>query len=465
MASVARTVTSGPGPIRKAGNALARVVHRSGSATRRRVRRHTHAGGAGESGLAKLIELHAVNSAGDMLITIALASTIFFSVPTGEARGRVALYLLVTMAPFALLAPVIGPLLDRIPHGRRAAMAMSMLTRAILAWTMASVVSTAGLELYPAALGVLVASKAYGVVRSAVVPRLLPARTTLVKANSRVTLAGLLATAVAAPIGGLLHLISPGAPLYGAFVVFVGGTVLSFSLPHKVDSAKGEARAQLTSGEHHLPGHHPSMEKEEPAARPGLRTVGPAVLNALGANAALRFLSGFLTLFLAFLLREQPLDGLSAAFSLGVIAVAAGTGNAFGTALGSWLRARPPEKIIASALGIALTAVVSAAAWYGPLTIALVAAVAGIAQALSKLSLDATIQRDVPEQYRSSAFARSETALQMAWVIGGAIGIVLPLNGTLGMSVAAVVVASGFVVALRGLRAAPRRGAGHPRAA
>ncbi|WP_405728049.1 MFS transporter [Streptomyces sp. NBC_01537] len=465
MASVARTVTSGPGPIRKAGNALARVVHRSGSATRRRVRRHTHAGGAGESGLAKLIELHAVNSAGDMLITIALASTIFFSVPTGEARGRVALYLLVTMAPFALLAPVIGPLLDRIPHGRRAAMAMSMLTRAILAWTMADLVSTAGLELYPAALGVLVASKAYGVVRSAVVPRLLPARTTLVKANSRVTLAGLLATAVAAPIGGLLHLISPGAPLYGAFVVFVGGTVLSFSLPHKVDSAKGEARAQLTSGEHHLPGHHPSMEKEEPAARPGLRTVGPAVLNALGANAALRFLSGFLTLFLAFLLREQPLGGLSAAFSLGVVAVAAGAGNAFGTALGSWLRARPPEKIIATALTCALVAVTSAAAWYGPLTIALVAAVAGISQALSKLSLDATIQRDVPEQFRTSAFARSETALQMAWVIGGALGIVLPLNGTLGMSVAAAVVASGFLVALRGLRAAPRRGAGHPRAA
>lgn len=466
MASVARSVTSGPGRIRKTGNALARAVHRSGSATRRGVRRHTHAGGAGESGLAKLIELHAVNSAGDMMITIALASTIFFSVPTGEARGRVALYLLVTMAPFALLAPVIGPLLDRIPHGRRAAMAMSMLARAILAWTMADVVSTAGLELYPAALGVLVASKAYGVVRSAVVPRLLPARTTLVKANSRVTLAGLLATAVAAPVGGLLHFISPGAPLYGAFVVFVGGTVLSFSLPHKVDSAKGEARAQLTSGEHHLGvHHHATATKAGPAARPGLRTVGPAVLNALGANAALRFLSGFLTLFLAFLLREQPLGGLSAAFSLGVVAVAAGTGNAFGTALGSWLRARPPEKIITTALVGALTAVVAAAAWYGPLTIALVAAVAGIAQALSKLSLDATIQRDVPEQFRTSAFARSETALQLAWVIGGALGIVLPLNGTLGMSVAAAVVASGFLVALRGLRTAQRRGAGHPRAA
>ncbi|CAM5563179.1 MFS transporter OS=Streptomyces cyaneofuscatus OX=66883 GN=G3I52_20265 PE=4 SV=1 [Streptomyces cyaneofuscatus] len=28
------------------------------------------------------------------------------------------------------------------------------------------------------------------------------------------------------------------------------------------------------------------------------------------------------------------------------------------------------------------------------------------------------IQRDVPEEVRTSAFARSETLLQMAWVVG-----------------------------------------------
>ncbi|MFD8072449.1 MFS transporter [Streptomyces sp. NPDC059718] len=457
---MARTVTSGPGPVRRAGNAVARATQRTSSAVVRRVRRHTHSGGAGESGLAKLIELHAVNSAGDMLITVALASTIFFSVPTGEARGRVALYLLVTMAPFALLAPVIGPLLDRIPHGRRAAMAMSMLARAILAWTMAGVVATAGLELYPAALGVLVASKAYGVVRSAVMPRLLPARTTLVKANSRVSLTGLLATAVAAPIGGLLHLIGPGVPLYGAFVVFVCGTLLSFSLPHKVDSAKGESRAELTSGEEV---EHRRLGRQWREKRPGLRSVGGPVLHALQANAALRALSGFLTLFLAFLLREHPLGGLSGPVSLGLVAVAAGTGNAFGTALGSWLRDRGPERIIISALAAALAATCVAAAWYGVLTIAVVAAAAGIAQALGKLSLDALIQRDVPEEVRTSAFARSETALQLAWVIGGAIGIVLPLNGTLGMAVGAALVALGVTFSVRGLMTGARGRATRPR--
>src|SRR3954471_21160367 len=138
-------MTSGPGPVRRAGTAVARATQRTSGAVVRRVRRHTHAGGAGESGLAKLIELHAVNSAGDMLVTVALASTVFFSVPTGEARGRGALYLLVTMAPFAVLAPVVGPLLDRLQHGRRAAMATAMVARAVLAWTMAGVVSTAGL--------------------------------------------------------------------------------------------------------------------------------------------------------------------------------------------------------------------------------------------------------------------------------------------------------------------------------
>ncbi|MFD5736473.1 MFS transporter [Streptomyces sioyaensis] len=440
---------------RRAGRALGRALHRPFTGAARGLRRATHAHGAGESGLGKLIELHAVNSAGDMMITVALASTVFFSVPTNEARGRVALYLAVTMAPFALLAPVIGPLLDRVPHGRRAAMAGSMLARALLALTMSGAVATGGLQLYPAALGVLVSSKAYGVIRSAVVPRLLPPRISLVKANSRVTLAGLLATGVAAPIGAGLHLLGPAWPLYGAFVVFAAGTFLSFSLPHKVDSAKGEGRARLTSGE------ASARAAAGGGRKPGLRTVGPSVLHGLQANACLRALSGFLTFFLAFLLREHPLGGLGAAASLGLVAVAAGTGNALGTAVGAWLKARGPEAIIAAMLGLALCATVLAAVFYQVVAVVVVttaAAAAGLCQALAKLSLDAMIQRDVPEEVRTSAFARSETALQMSWVVGGAIGISLPLIGTVGMAVAAGLVMLGVALAVRGLLSAARRG-------
>ncbi|MGK5631077.1 MFS transporter [Streptomyces sp. URMC 123] len=563
------------GALRRVGGAVGRALHLPFTSTARGIRRATHAQGAGESGLGKLIELHAVNSAGDMLVTVALASTVFFAVPTDQARGRVALYLAITMAPFALLAPVVGPLLDRIPHGRRAAMAGAMLSRALLALMMSGAVATGGLELYPAALGVLVASKAYGVVRSAVVPRLLPPRFSLVKANSRVTLAGLLATGAAAPLGAGLQALGPSWPLYGASAVFVAGTVLSFTLPHKVDSAKGEAKARLLAAEHLLgaSGHDRPARPERPerpewpvrpvlgaggvvrarwrrgtatgvaahgpgtggprartvrlvgaarftravrgmrgggsvagaggpggnagnggngrpggnggngmrggngrvgaggaaggakARRPGLRTVGPSVLHGLQANAALRALSGFLIFFLAFLLREHPLGGRSAAVSLGVVAVAAGAGNALGTAIGAWLKARNPEAIIASVLGIALGAAVVAAALYGAVLIAVIGAVAGLAQALGKLSLDALIQRDVPEEVRTSAFARSETLLQMSWVVGGAIGIALPLHGVLGMAVAAGLVALGAATTVRGLLSAARRGTPHPRVA
>lgn len=454
--------------------------------TARGIRKATHAHGAGESGLGKLIELHAVNGAGDVMITIALASTVFFSVPTDQARGRVALYLAVTMAPFIVLAPVIGPLLDRLPHGRRAAMAGSMLARAVLALTMSGAVATGGLELYPAALGVLVCSKAYGVVRSAVVPRLLPLRFSLVKANSRVTLAGLLATGAAAPIGAGLQTIGPPWPLYGACAIFVGGAVLAFSMPPKVDSAKGERKAHLvhppgedavrpgplresaTPGETATPGNgkKPGRSREKNGEkRPGLRSVGPSVLHGLQANAAHRALSGFLIFFLAFLLREQPLSGRSAAISLAIVGVAAGTGNALGTAVGSWLRARGPEIIIASVLGLALGVAVLASAFFSTVLVAALAATAGFTQALSKLSLDAMIQRDVPEEVRTSAFARSETLLQMAWVVGGAIGISLPLNGVLGMAVASGILALGAAASVRGLLGAARRGSPHPRVA
>ncbi|MFJ3232311.1 MFS transporter [Streptomyces sp. NPDC086787] len=445
----------GGGAVRMRGavRSIGRALHFPVTGTARGIRKATHAHGAGESGLGKLIELHAVNGAGDVMITVALASTVFFSVPTDEARGRVALYLAITMAPFTVLAPVIGPLLDRLPHGRRAAMAGAMLARAMLALIISGAVASGSLQLYPAALGVLVASKAYGVVRSAVVPRLLPPAFSLVKANSRVTLGGLLATGIAAPVGAGLQTVDPRWPLYGAFVIFVAGTFLSFSLPPKVDSAKGEDIALLAADENHLHGPRRGAVK-----RPGLRTVGPAVTHALGANAALRCLSGFLIFFLAFLLREHPLAGESAAVSLGIVGVSAGVGNALGTAVGAWLRSRAPEIIIVTVVAVALGTAVVAAVFFGAVLVAGLAAVAGFAQALAKLSLDALIQRDVPEQVRTSAFARSETLLQVAWVFGGAVGIVMPLNGTAGLAVAAAIVATGWLTTLRGLLDSARHG-------
>jgi uncharacterized membrane protein YGL010W len=160
---------------------------------------------------------------------------------------------------------------------------------------------------------------------------------------------------------------------------------------------------------------------------------------ALRANCGPRWLSGFLTLFMAFLLRAHPIGGHSTNFLLALVIGAAGFGNFAGIAIGSVLKNVDPKVTVVLALLADVAAAMFAALAYGLLSLTLLGLVAGLTQCLAKLSLDSTIQRDVPERVRTSAFARSDTTLQLAWVIGGFVGIALPLNSRLGLSVAAVV--------------------------
>jgi MFS family permease len=398
----------------------------------------THAHGAGESGLGRLIELHGLNTFGDAMITIALANTLFFSVPIGEARGRVALYLLITMAPFALMAPVVGPLLDRFRHGRRNAIAATMLVRCFAAWVLAGAVVDNGLSLYPAAFAVLVSSKAYGVTRSATVPRLLPPKYTLVAANSRISLAGIISGACGAGLSATLAVVGQEWSLRAAFLVYIAGMVLALRLPSRVDSTLGEKPTTL------------SLDDTGPIPRRS--SIGPAAVAALRANGGLRAFSGFLTMFLAFLLRESPVGGLDDTVAIALVAVCAGVGSTTGTTIGAKMRARAPEAVIAVVVGAATVAAFAGAFFYGITTVLSVALVAGLAQSLGKLSLDAIVQRDVPEEVRTSAFARSETLLQLSWVVGGGVGIALPLNGRLGLGLASVGLVIMLVLTLRSLR-------------
>ena len=85
----------------------------------------------------------------------------------------------------------------------------------------------------------------------------------------------------------------------------------------------------------------------------------------------------------------------------------------------------------------------------GTAAVLAVAVAAGLAQSLGKLSLDAIVQRDVDESVRTSAFARTETLLQLSWVVGGGVGIALPLDGELGLGLAAVGLAVMLVITLR----------------
>jgi hypothetical protein len=451
-AQVARGTARG---IARGGAWTAVVTGRSARAAWRGGRRWTHARGAGESGLARMSELGLVATAADTLVVTALAGTLFFSVSATAARERVATSLLVTMVPFVVLAPVIGPVLDRIRSGRRYAMATTMLARAFLAWVMADAVSGGGgdqaaFSLYPEAFGFLLFQKAYLVTRSAAVPRVLPAGTTLVTANARISMAGVAAMLVAAPVGaGLTHVAGASWALRVAFAVFATATVIAVALPQQVDDTTGEETARLAADESPPSGQTAAVTEAGRRRGPRRRrlAIGPRAVQALRGNAALRWLSGFLTLFLAFRLRTEPLPGVGETASVALVVGLAAVGSGLGSALGGVARRTRPEVVLVALLTVAALVATWSALGYGLVSVPAVALVAGVAAALGKLGLDAVIQTDVPERVRTSAFARSETVLQLAWVGGGVVGLWLPLSGPWGLGLAAVVLAGAAVLA------------------
>ncbi len=435
-----RRIRAAAGATARGARRSARATGHAASYTLRQARRASHAEGAGDSGLSRIIELHAFNAAGDTAVAVSLAGTLFFSGATSEARGQVALFLGVTMLPFAVVAPLVGPFLDRFSHGRRWAIGTTMALRAFLCWVLADAVASGSVTLFPAALGVLVSSKAYGVTRAAAVPRVVPPHLSLVEANSRISLAGVTGAAVSAPLALLASLAGSDWTLRYAFVVFVAGTVLAVLLPAAVDDTGGEER---------LP-----MRGSFTARLP------PLVVRGLRCNAGLRLLSGFLTLFMAFLLRDEPFPGWENRPELLVALVvgSAGLGSTLGTALGSLLRTVQPALAVVGVLLVATAVVLVTALFYGLATAVLLGLTAGLCQQLGKLSLDALIQAEVPERRRSSTFARSETLLQLSWVVGGFIGIALPLVPRLGLGVAAVLLLACCAWVLSGIREPPAGG-------
>jgi len=404
--------------------------------TVRRINAASRADGAGDTGLSGLLWTSALNTAGDALIAVSLAGTLFFAAVGDAQRGNVALYLLVTVLPFAVVAPLLGPALDRLQRGRRAALAASLLGRALLAWIMAA--NYDNFALYPAALGVMILSKGFNVLKAAVVPRVLPEKMGLVAANARMSIFGLAAGAVLGLIGvGVAKFLGFGWELGLTAVIFVIGAICAMRLPGHVETNEGEVRARvMTSG-------------QDATGQLDRRALGLHVITALRATSALRGLAGFLTIFMAFLIQATVGDSWAGTIILGCVAVAAATGSFIGTYIGSRVRTTDkPDLLVLISTGVAATVAVLTAFTYSIVMALLMALVAGITNSLGKTSLDAIIQREVPESLRASAFGRSETLLQLAWVFGGALGILLPTTGWIGFTVAAVllVVAFGFTL-------------------
>ncbi len=445
-----------------ASRSAARAGAAAGRGTAQAMHRLASASGAGRTGLAHLIESSAGGSAGDGFVAVALAGTLFFSASVTQARGRVALALIVTMAPFALLAPFVGPFLDRVRRGRRYVLAGTMLARGLLCWGMAGAVQHAdSLTLLPAAFGVLLLQKAYGVTRASVTPRLLPGEITLVTANSRCALASLIATTVAVPVAAGFDAITGGGATGAAWVlragtiIYLAAMVPGLRLPDDVDEIGQEAGRAGAAGEAAGGAAGPGATGPGATGRPGRphaaaaprwrlfpQPVGPAVAEAIRANVTLRAYSGFMIFFLAFLLRTVHL-GVPDRLAVGAMLAAVAVGGFAGTAIGAALRARAPQLMVFAMLGFTTVATAAGAALFGLWAAVMVAFSAALGQTLVKLALDSIVQREVGARVRSSTFAASETLHQLSWVAGGLLGLAMSFSGSgvAGLAVAATCLA------------------------
>ena len=337
-------------------------------------------------------------SAGDTLVAMALSSSLFFSISPDAARGKVALYLALTMAPFAIVAPLLGPWIDRKQGGRRSMVLLSAGARAGLCLLMIDDVD--GLLLFPEALAVLVLGKGYSVARAALVPGLVRDPSELVQANSKLVLVlGVAGFVTAIPGIALLQL---GAPvvLAAAALVFAAGALVAFRLPPTTVA----------------------LTEAGPDERAELR--GAGILLAASVMAILRGIVGFLAFHLAFWLRT---DG-APTWWFGVVIAA----SALGSLLGAWLAPHlrnlvREERVLLGCLFVTSLAALAMLRLGGRGSAALLALIVGVMASAGRLCFDAIVQRDAPDANQGRSFARFETRFQLAWVVGAFLPVLISI--------------------------------------
>lgn len=362
---------------------------------------------------------------GDAAMYGALAGSFLLGLSPDAQRPKVLLYLLVSAAPFAVVAPAIGPTVDRIPGGRRMVMQITAIARALTYLLMISHVDD--LFLYPLVFVALVMQKTYAVSKSAIVPTVVRSDHELVEANSKLSLMSGVVGAVAIGPLTLLGKASTTVPLVLGIGVFALAAISARRLPR---DAVATAPAQRE-------------EKMELRSR-GIRAASVAMM-------LIRACIGFLTFHLLFWLREDY--GLAAfGFAAGASVLGSMAGNVLAPMLRRSLR---EQKMLTGALTVIALAGFLAAITGGLGTAVVLAFVVNFSSSIGRLAFDSIVQRDAPDANQGRAFAQFETRFQLAWVLAGLPSVAFTLPGSVGFLVVGLMGLVAVVLYSQGSR--PRR--------
>lgn len=358
-------------------------------------------------GYRRLAESHATAVAGDALIAVALAGTLLFSVPSVDARENVALYLLLTLAPFAVIGPFLGRVFERAPGAYRAGLVLSSLGRAGVGVALGFAIDS--LWLFPLAFMLLVLSRFHAISRASVLPVVVRNTDELIDANARLARAGVIAATVVVPLGiGAEAVFGPWIVIVGAVGLYVVSAIAASQLPPvRVEPAAPSSRYSLPRG---------------------LRL-------ARFATAGVRFLNGYLVLLVAFAFRDVD----AGVGTLAALLAAAGIGYF----VSAWLAPTLGRYVREEPMVVGALAVMAMAAFIGAQVLSLIAAcvlaaAAGFAWGTAKFAFDAMMHTTLPASARGRAFTNSETMFQIAWVIGALIPVMPFWPTELGLSSAGV---------------------------
>ena len=375
-----------------------------------------------------------VSSAADALFTVSLAGSLFFSVSVDAARPRVLAYLLGTLVPFAVVGPVLAPLVDRARGGHRvilvAAAAGRSLACIVLAWNLKNLV------LLPVAFSVLVLGKTAMIARNVLMARLVVDDHQLVAANARVSrLASLGGVAGGAAGASLLRLSSPSVVVVAAAAAYASAAIVGLGLPRPAVLPTTPSRLVETV--------------ELTGTRLGL---------AAAAMSIVRFAAGFMTFLVALTLRAAG----ERVWVFGVVLLAGVIAGLTGSVLGPIVRRRVGEDTLLGAALLVLAACSLIAAGQGVRSGAILTTfVFGVAGAVGQQVFTATAQRLAPDAEMGRAFARFDSRFQLVWVVGAIGPLLLAPSRTVGFGVLGcglLVVAIAYEGARRSLRVEAARG-------
>ncbi|WP_084074684.1 MFS transporter [Demequina sp. NBRC 110052] len=386
------------------------------------------------AGFRRLTVVRVLSQGGDGMFQLGIATAFFFDPTRGSSASEIALGFAVLLAPFTLVGPFVGPLIDRwqrqriLLWGSVARLALTALICTLVAagapaWT-----------LYTSALLTLSVNRFVLATMTAGLPRVVPAHE-LLAANSVLPTLGTISAAVGGTIGAVATFLVPTASDASLAMTALVASGVAFACATWSTTRIG--RTEM-GPEHPLAALDVAQQLKALTAEliDGARYLRARVTpwHALGIMAAQRLLYGLMFVASIVVSRQVLADPSDAGAGLGAFTIVLGFA-AVGFGLAAVLTPAFGDRIsrhrwIVLCLGIGAVAQVLLAIGPEPWTLLSAAVIVSFAVQGGKIAVDTIVQRDTEDAVRGRAFTLYDMAYNVAFISSAAIAaLVLPDTG------------------------------------